>query len=160
MLQEFALYNINFSEEEHRESNCRGIKNRKQLDAVRPSLVPQLTYQLYPIESEKSEQGDWNKTRVNAIDDSEINRRLTKCSLYTCTVRANVKQALHPPLQVVSTKENRSRRRNGFLQTLRCCARETGDRTEKTSRQYVDVCRRVRNHLSSLKAREKLAYVQ
>ena len=53
-------------------------------DAVRPSLVPQLTYQLYPIESEKSEQGDWNKTRVNAIDDSEINRR--KCSLYTCTV--------------------------------------------------------------------------
>ena len=54
----------------------------------------------------------------------------------------------------------RSRRRNGFLQTLRCCARETGDRTEKTSCQYVDVCRRVRNHLSSLKAREKLAYIQ
>ena len=82
----------------------------------------------------------------------------------SCTVtRATRKREAHPsrsPLQVLSTEQNISRRRNGFLQTLRCYARETGDRTEKTSCQYVDVCQRVRNHLSSLKAREKLAYVQ
>ena len=52
------------------------------------------------------------------------------------------------------------RRRNGFLQTLRCCAREIGDRTEKTSCQNVDVCRRVQNHLSNREAGEKLAYVR
>ena len=69
---------VPFSEEECRESNCRVIKNRKQLDAVRLSLVLQLTYQLYPIESGKSEEGDWNKTCVKAIDE-------IKC-LYTCTV--------------------------------------------------------------------------
>ena len=44
-------------------------------------------------------------------------------------------------------------RGNGFLQKLRCCARETGDMTEKTSYQNLDVCQRVQNkrsHLSNL----------
>ena len=41
----------------------------------------------------------------------------------------------------------------------RCAVARVRQETGQTC-QYVDVCRRVRNHLSSLKAREKLAYVQ
>ena len=86
--------------------------------------------------------------------------RTSSCTVTRATRKREAGIRRDPPLQVLSTEQNISRRRNGFLQTLRCYARETGDRTEKTSCQYVDVCQRVRNHLSSLKAREKLAYVQ
>ena len=62
-----------FTEKERRESNCRGIKNRKQLDTSRLDLVRQLTYQVFPLQSDISEESDWSKTCVKAID--EMNRR-------------------------------------------------------------------------------------
>jgi len=64
---------VAFTEKERKESNCRGIKNRKQLDKVRLNLVRQLTYLMYPVPPGVSEETDWNKTCVKAID--EINRR-------------------------------------------------------------------------------------
>ena len=75
----------------------------------------------------------------------------------SCTVTRATRKREAGLITSVEIASATKRERN---ETLRCCARETGDRTEKTSCQYVDVCRRVRNHLSSLKARENLAYVQ
>ena len=90
------------------------------------------------------------------------------CTCIIIRIRIYIRELAHarPPMSSISLvcvgREQTlcCRRRNGFLQTLRCCARETGDRTEKTSCQNVGICWRVQNHLSSLKAGEKLAYVR
>ena len=62
-----------FTEEERKRSNCHGKRGKDRLDPTRLGIVRRLTYYYYPLKQGQSEESDWLKECVKAID--EVNRR-------------------------------------------------------------------------------------